>query len=355
MKRIVRLFAVACILPASAAPQAAADGDVAQAVGPCTASQICAFSDPEDLADLDGTPWLMVSESARNGSSGLAAFNTHSLAIVRVPANVLGPSCLPGARGGGIGVRRERNGYRLVRILHARGPSGMGSDAVESLRVTFSHNRPVLTRTGCVAAPDYFLNDIAPLPDGAFAATHMFDPGMSREAREAAFLAGAPTGYVVRWTPASGWTRLPGSDGTFPNGIDASPDGRWLAFAEIYGRAINRIRTDGSQRARLPLAMQPDNVTALPDGSFVAAGGTGRPLVSTRRCPQLRRPGCGFPAMAVRVDFKRRSVQTIALSGGAETPGFSVGVMKGRRLYLGTAFGDRITILRLADEPATMP
>jgi sugar lactone lactonase YvrE len=334
-----------------------AEGDVARAVGPCTAQQVCTFADPEDLADLVGTPWLMVSEGPVGGSSGLSAFNTKTGTIIRFSANDIGPSCLAEARGGGIGVRREAGGYRLVRILHApRTGAGLNADAVETFRITLDGHAPRLERTACVAAPSpYFLNDIAAMSDGGFAATHMFDPAIPRDQREAAFLAGIPTGYLVRWTPVTGWTRIPHSEGSFLNGLDVSRDGRWLAFAETYGRQINRIRPDGSGRTTVRLAMQPDNVTALGDGRFIVVGGTGKPLISTRRCPELRRPGCGFPAMAARVDFDRSRVQPMVTGGGVSTPGFSVGLVKRGRLYLGTAFGDRITIVSLGRLPVDLP
>ena len=245
----------------------------------------------------------------------------------------------------------------MVRILH--GPHiGMitNGDAVESFRITLVGHTPHLARTACVIAPSpYFLNDIAPLPNGGFAATHMFDPAIPREKRETAFLAGLPTGYLVRWSQVAGWTRIPGSEGSFLNGLDASRDGRWLAFAETYGRRINRIRPDGSRRSGLQLAMQPDNVTGLDDGTFVVVGGTGTPLVSTRLCPKLRRPGCGFPAMAALVDFNHARVKTIVVGNGVSTPGFSVGVLKHGHLYLGTSFGDRITILKIGRQPVVTP
>ncbi len=334
-----------------------AEGGVAHAVGACTTAQVCSFADPEDIADLAGTPWLMISEGAVDGSSGLSAFNTTTGTIVRFRSDALGPACFAAARGGGIGIRRDTGGFRLVRILHGAPPgTAVANDAVETIRIAFVGGEPRLTRSGCVAAPvPYFLNDIAPLPDGGFAATHMFDPGIPRDEREAAFRAGMPTGFLVRWSAVTGWKRILHSEGSFPNGVDASPDGRWLAFAETYGHAINRIRPDGSGRTRLAVAMQPDNVTARRDGTFVVVGGTGQPLVSTRRCPEFRRPGCGFPAMAARIDFDRSRLTTIAVSDGIATPGFSVGVVKRGRIYLGTSFGDRITILKISTRPVVAP
>lgn len=338
----------------SAANGVPADPGLARPAGPCAENQVCRFDEPEDLADLVGTDWLIVSEAAGQRRSGLAAFNTASGRIERFGSLAGVAPCRADARGGGIGMRREGRGYRLLRILHA-GAAGE-PDAVETYRVTIVSGTPHLVRTACIPAPAaYFLNDIAPLADGGFAATHMFNRTVPRAAREVAFLARRPTGFVVRWSPVGGWRRLPGTDGTFPNGIDASADGRWLAFAETYGRAINRIRPDGSGRIRLPLAMQPDNVTALPGGRFLVAGGTGAPLTSTRRCPELRRLGCAFPALAARIDFAHLRVAPIVVSRGERTPGFSVAVVKDGRVYLGTAFGDRVTTVRMDQAPATLP
>lgn len=335
---------------------AAAQAGMARPIGPCASPSLCGFEDPEDLADLAGTSWLLVSQGAGAGESGLAALDTRSGAVVRYSAQALGPSCLANATGGGIGVMREGKGYRLVRVLHARGGGLPGEDAVETYRVKIHAGRPRLERLGCVRAPQpFFLNDAAPLPDGGFAATHMFDPALARPVRETAFLERRPTGFVVRWSPRKGWRRLPGSDGTFPNGIAASPDARWLVFAETYGRAVNRISIEGGNRTSLALEMQPDNVTALGRGRYVVAGGTGAPLVSTRGCPEMRRPGCGFPALAVTVDFASVRVVPLAVGGGADTPGFSVGIVKGEWLYLGTAFGDRLSRVAIHETPVSLP
>ena len=305
------------------------------------------MEDPEDLADLVGSKWLLVGEAGRRA---LAMIDTETAVVVRPPEHAPAQGCEGFARGGGLGVRGEHRGWRIVRIFH-----GATGDAVETSRIAFARE-PIIEPVGCVAAPAaWFLNDVTPLPDGGFAATHMFDRNIPREAREAAFLAGTPTGYVVRWSPGKGWSRIAGSDGSFPNGIDASPDGRSIAFAETYGHRVNRIALDGSRRTSVKLAMQPDNVTALADGRFVVAGGTGAPLTSTRGCTELRRPGCAFPAAAVVVDFTNRSARTIVTSAGAATPGFSVATIKANKVYLGTAFGDRVTSEPLGPAAVELP
>jgi sugar lactone lactonase YvrE len=356
---IVTLALGAASGPAAAAPW---NPGVAHAVGPCATGQICTFHGPEDIVDLAGTPWLLISQQEpKDASIGLAALNTDTGEIIRYDPAGFPASCVDNARGGGIGLRAEAGGYRLVRLVHAGGLGAAIShptiaDGVETYRVAITAGRPVLTRTACVQAPvDYFLNDIAALADGGFAATHMYDRSGDAAAREAKFLASQPTGFVVRWSPKSGWSQIPNSEGSFPNGIDASPDGRWIAFAETYGHVISRIGVDGSGRERIPLAMNPDNVTALADGRFVVAGGTGEPLVSTRGCGPFSKAGCGFPAAAMVVDFAKGSVTPIVTSGGDTAPGFSVAVIKAGKAYIGSSSGDRVTVVTLGAEPVALP
>lgn len=352
----VAIAALATALLMIAAAPADPTSGMAGSAGPCSEAELCGFADPEDLADLAGSRWMLVSQEAAQGESGLVALDARTGRAVRYPA--FAAACLAGARGGGIGIRREGAGYRLVRVLHgaAGADASPGIDAVQIYRVTIGAGAPRIEVVGCVTAPaSYFLNDAVPLPDGGFAATHMFDRAVARPLREADFLAQRPTGTVVRWSPGAGWRRLAGGEGSFPNGIEASPDGRWIVFAETYGRRVNRLASDGGRRTSVALDMQPDNVTALSGSRFVVAGGTGAPLVSTRGCPALRRPGCGFPAMAVTVDVARGRVIPIAISAGARTPGFSVGLVKSTRLFLGTAFGDRITAVHLGRRPVQLP
>lgn len=340
-------FLAALLLAAAPAPASAGPGGVA--LPPCS-GDLCHFANPEDLAALPGTTLIAVSQqSADDPGKGLLLLDTRDgrrIAIATPPAD---DRC-PAGRGGGIGVRREDGGYRLVRIVHG------ASDMVETWRVTMAAGVPRLARTGCVAAPaPLFLNDIAPLPDGGFVATHMFDRALPAATRNAMFLAGQPTGSVMRWSASSGWAAIPNSQGVFPNGIDVSADGRWIAFAETYGHRLNRLRLDGSARTSVALAMQPDNVTALRGSAFVVVGGTGAPMVSTRNCAALKSAGCAFPAAAMIVDFKSGGTTTLARSAGVGTPGFSVGLLADGALWLGTSFGDRVTRVDVFSPPAELP
>ncbi len=105
----------------------------------------------------------------------------------------------------------------------------------------------------------------------------------------------------------------------------------------------------------MKLAMNPDNVGALPDGRFTVAGGAGEPLVSTRGCGAFAATGCAFPARAVIVDFRDHKVSPVATAGGKGVPGFSVATIKDGRVYLGSGTGRQISVVPLAKTPTALP
>ena len=210
----------------------------------------------------------------------------------------------------------------------------------------------ILIWTGCIAAPAaYFLNDLAALPRGAFGGDTDVRPcslGGRPQGATGATAGRRATGFVVHWSSNTGWARIADSDGSFPNGIDASADGRTLYFAETYGHRVNAIGLDGRNRRRISVAMQPDNVTVSPDGSVVVAGGTGAPMTSTAGCAAFRPQGCGFASALERLDIARGSVTRLFADDGSKMSGASVGVVeKSGRLIAGTSFGDRVTVVPL--------
>ena len=334
----------------------AAAGPAGKVKLPCEAAggpeRICGFRSPEDIADLRGSTWILISEQdALPGASGLAALNVKTGLLIRyseadIVAGAAGlgePGCAPAEsyHAGGIGVRPEGDGYRVVMINHG------AEDRVEILFLSLKSGKPALSWRGCVKAPSpLFLNDIAPLQGGGFAATHMYDRAKATDhaAQTERYLRGEPTGYVVRWSPEAGWREVPDSEGSFPNGLDVAVDGSALYYAETYGHAVTAISLNGGSRRRISVAMQPDNVTVAPDGAIIVAGGVGDPVVSTQDCAKLRPEGCGFPSEILRLDFQTDHQTRLFADTGETTPGASVAVLKDNWLYIGTSFGDRITI-----------
>jgi hypothetical protein len=360
----------ALVAPLAMTPVAAlaAPGDGPPTLtGPCAdfaknVHQVCGVSNPEDIGSLAGSPWLMVVEQAAPaGASGLSALNGDTYEMIRFPeesfhaapgAKMEGePTCVMPAKPmfGGLGARRRPGGGWRVVVIYYSDPGVAG---VALLNVTLVGGKPHVALAGCVNTPKpYFLNDIASLPDGAFAATHMFDREVvakDPEAHQQRMLNSQDTGYVVRWSKTEGWVKVPNSGGSFPNGMDASADGKTLYFNETYGHAVNAIALDGTGRRRFLVKMNPDNVTTAEDGSLILAGGIGKPLVSTKGCINFRPQGCGFPSAIDRVDPATGAITRLFVDDGSHMAGASVGVLLHDKIYIGSLWTDRITVVDLS-------
>ncbi|NJS39692.1 MAG: hypothetical protein HC783_12510, partial [Rhodobacteraceae bacterium] len=58
--------------------------------------------------------------------------------------------------------------------------------------------------------------------------------GLRRYILQFHFLVGDQTGYAVAWRPATGWSRIGNSNGSFPNGIAADRHGNVIYMASTY-------------------------------------------------------------------------------------------------------------------------
>ena len=125
-----------------------------------------------------------------------------------------------------------------------------------------------------------------------------------------------------------------------------SSDGRSLAVAGTYSSALLLVdRRSGTVR-RVPLPHTPDNVTALPDGHFLSAGHTGVPVTGVDPCRDPKAVPCGFPFAIAEVD-REAQVRVRFSHDGSRIPGASVAVPHDGQLYLGSFFGDRVTVVPL--------
>jgi hypothetical protein len=106
------------------------------------------------------------------------------------------------------------------------------------------------------------------------------------------------------------------------------------------------IARDGRTR-QVPLALQPDNITRAPGGGFVVAGHTGIPVTGVDPCRAVSRLPCGFPFAVARIDTSGRA-RLLFAHDGQRIPGASVALLRERRLYLGSAFGDRVSNVDLS-------
>ena len=324
-------------------------------------ADFCALDRPEDLAFVDRSSWLVVSQADLHVP--LLLLDTQSGARVPISATAtassspptraaLGAPDCPGPpqqlKAGGNDVRRVGRHLQLAVINRAE-PSRIEMFTLELTRLA-----PRVSWRGCIPVPTHYsLNDVALGPGGELYATHMFErpqtPADGQALRER-FLSAAPTGYAVRWTRPEGWTRVAGTDVSFANGIAVSADGHRLAVSGTFDQAVVLMERATGATRRIPVALQPDNLTPLPDGGFLVAGHTGVPVTGIDPCRAPQSTPCGFPFVIAEI-APSGNVRRVFAHDGTRIPGASVAVVRGQRLYLGSAFGDRISVVELSLKP----
>jgi hypothetical protein len=344
------------------------------------AGDFCDLPRAEDLVFLPGSDWFAVSSTAPDAPLQFIDARTRRRRPLALPFSVVDPSgdriarsrgaqssgradawsgaadC-PGPpaqwRAGGNDVKRHARRLRLVVLNRAEAgaPVRDGDERIELFDVTLGTGGPRARWVGCVPVPArWSLNDVALAPDGTLYGSHQFDrPGSPKQtaATRARWLSGAPTGQVVEWTHEQGWRPLAGTELSFNNGVAVSPDGRTLAAAGTYSSALLLVERRSGRVRRVALPHTPDNVTALDGGRFLSAGHTGVPVTGVDPCRDARALPCGFPFAIAEVDADAR-VRVVFEHDGSRIPGASVAATHRGRLYLGSFFGDRVSVVPLA-------
>jgi len=355
------LLAVFVSVQAEEAPTAAVSAVAAEAPFACTASNdiepICGFAGPpEDLEDLpDGR--IIVGEygamsGAKPGRLTLLdpATKTRSTlydgqAAATVAAAARARDVCPGAPGPqfsphGIHLALVDGKQRLLVVNHG------GREAIEIFDVQTdpATKEIAVTWRDCVPAPDYaWINDVVNLPDGGLAATHMVQRGVGAEVFRAAEASRVATGHVLQWQVDTGWEKVPGSEGSLPNGIEASADGRVLYVAQYLGdRVVALDRLSGKQlwAAEVPA---PDNVTIAPSGELLVASHR-EPFEAIEHCAQRHAQACGLTYAIVGLHADTGAQRIVLNGAGAPMGAATVALQVGDALYLGSFVGERIVV-----------
>ncbi|MDR7328375.1 hypothetical protein [Corynebacterium guangdongense] len=149
-----------------------------------------------------------------------------------------------------------------------------GRESIEVFDVLDDGGQPGLTWIGCVELPEgSFGNGVAadPNSDGFFV-THFLNPADMENEFQRAF-AGEDTGHVLHWTPESGWTQLPQSTMSTPNGIAVSEDGESLYVASWGGRKLVELDpSSGAVLRETPVDIMPDNLRFTDSGAVLVTG-----------------------------------------------------------------------------------
>ena len=205
-----------------------------------------------------------------------------------------------------------------------------------------------LTHVGTVLLPDdKWPNDVAPLPgaEDGFIVSSMFDPRVANGLDRMA--AGEVIGHVLQWTPADGWSVLPGCHLAGPNGVELSPDGQFV-FAALWPlRAITRIsRGSGTLDIKtVDVGFLVDNFTWTDDGFLLVAGqlSSHELMVQEFRSKETS----ALPFGVAKINPKTLEVETLFSGQAPDGWGMASAALKvGNEIWLGTPRNDGI--LRLS-------
>jgi hypothetical protein len=313
--------------PASA--QCAPDGSV---------RFVCGVPGPEDLYAIPGTPWVIASSRVSDDDGSLIVVDTRDLATLTLfPTAVLYPEldrrtyeACPGGPAGtfqphGIALREGSGGRHTLYVV------GHGlREAVEAFALSATGAVPSLTWIGCVVAPEgVSLNSVTPVPGGGIVVTNFNVAG----------------GELWEWSPTGGWSEVPGSEMSGPNGVVASPDGRWLYVGGWGEEALVRISRlqEPVQRDQVGVGFHIDNVRWAPDGSLLAAGQYGAAVANIGGC--LNRGTCeGVSSRVARIDPRSlRAEQLVDYPSNGLFPFGTAAIAVGDEIWFGgIGGGERI-------------
>jgi sugar lactone lactonase YvrE len=245
------------------------------------------------------------------------------------------------------GIDVDLRSHRLAAVVHG------DREGVELFEIGQSPDGPVLVWRGCALAPEgAALNDVALLKGGGFVTTRMFTlGGFGQLTSTLRMIAGMSSGHLLEWSQADGFRQIPNSEGSAPNGLAVSRDGREIFFAEWNGLRVVRLRrdADGSvERRHVEVPHHPDNITWSRDGRLIVTGQQG-PIGEVLACGATEAGTCKLPFSVVVVEPGTLDV-TVVLEHAATAHGAGTTALQvGDELFIGTFDGDRLA--RVAFRP----
>lgn len=334
--------AVVALNCAGAVPATASGGGLTAR----SSTRIAGLQSPEDLELLPDGKRILISEMAgekdQPGQFALLDVTNLQVTVLHPEAPTRSDWGDPGCKQRdaaqisphGIHLSRTRGGgMLLLAINHGK------MESVHAYALLQQGAKVRLMWRGCVETP-YNFNDVAATPDG-FIGAHQFDKPMGEGSDATKFLfGGSNTGVAVRWSRATGFRKIPGTEAAFPNGITVSKDGTTAWMAATAGRQVRKIDlVRNLQVAAADLPIAPDNLSWTADGQLLVTGPNDVLLLA--KCAAMT-PPCTVPFSVVRLDPDTLASHAIYQNDGAQLLGASVAIIAGSKMYLGSFAGDHI-------------
>lgn len=305
---------------------------------------------PEDLQQIPGSAWVLVSSMASptGNAGGLYAVDSRRpgqavklfpLDAPIEPVHLTAHGCpAPYADAfapHGLHVQRRADGSLQALVVNHG-----GRESIEVFELSFADGKPLMHWKSCVILPpDGWANGVAALAGDDFVISSMFDP---RQPYVRQFVRGEPTGYVMRWSPSTGWRKASPVALSGANGIEVSSDFHWLYVSEWARRRLWRLPLDSHAKPSfVTVDFLPDNLRWTPDGKLLLTGQVAAPEV-VFGCVQSKNP---CPAhFKIELVQPATLAQSVLLDGGDSHFGLGTGAIKiEHTLWIGSAIGHYVS------------
>ena len=300
---------------------------------------ICDMVSPEDLAVIPGETWAITSGAREGGRLYLLSVSEKTSTLLfptpdseqRLDAETY-PDC-PGpldlanpdtSRYHGLYLKPgEGDVHTLYSVHHG------SRESIEAFEVDAGSTPPSLTWIGCAPGEEgHGFNSVVALPEGGVAAT---------------------SGGVWEWHTDTGWTLVPGSEDTVPNGIEISRDGQWLFIAGWAQEKLTRLSRGQTpiRKDVIPLGFRPDNFRIALDGSVIfAAGHTDKNGLSITDPREPLSESINVSTIDPETLEVRRIFEHPAMAGFVAA---TAAIQLGDELWLGSYRGDRLAYLPMPE------
>jgi hypothetical protein len=147
------------------------------------------------------------------------------------------------------------------------------------------------------------------------------------------------TGFVYEWHPGGRVVAVAGTELSGANGIELSPDQRWMYVAEFGARKVVRFDRQSQPPARdsVTLEIAPDNLRWSSDGMLYTVGDD--------YVPGCKNPPCGGWSVVQIDPVTLRASRIAGADRNAALQGASTALPVGGEIWIGTFSGDRIGYL----------
>jgi hypothetical protein len=240
--------------------------------------------------------------------------------------------------------QRNDGSWQLLVVNHYQ------RESVEFFELSQGAGGVILQARGCVAMPaQYRINDVAAATDtNGFIVTHMHAPDDSAEGifNVVKLLLGLDTGYVVEWSTTAGFKRLPGSDGSLPNGVSMAPDQQSYYLNQYTASKVSHIDRNSGELLNQWSVSYPDNSSWGSDGKLYVSSALGF-ITDALECPPRDGFSCMLPFVIEVINPNDGTKEIVYRHEDGIIPVATVALELNGNLYLGSYSSDRLSRVAL--------